>query len=454
MSKRLILLGSVIIVIIAGWIVYPFLQTRKPHNLVLFTLDTTRTDHLSVYGYRLKTTPNIDRIASEGIRFQEVYAPMPSTEPSHSTMFTSKFPISHGVLKNGFTLSDQNVTMAEVLKQHGYQTAAVISSFPLNHKFGFSQGFDFYNDRLKGKNPSLTRKHWMGADVNGQFDRRADSTTNQALKWLKEKRDPTKPFFLWVHYFDPHGPYDPPEPYRSKYKVAGSVLDQMLSYYDGEIEFMDSQLARLVEYLDSNKLRDNTLLVIVGDHGEGLMQHGRLEHGLLIYDEAVLVPLIFRMPSAISSGKAIQGPVSLVDLMPTVLHLMKIPVANLTFQGKDLAPLIEGGADPDFGRSIFLQRRLYETGAIEDNFVIHGLKFGIRSGRWKYIEALEEGTKELYDLQNDPGELHNIYDANVQVADQLATSLHSWEHQYATAGPNQQISKEDQERLNALGYIQ
>jgi arylsulfatase A-like enzyme len=293
----------------------------------------------------------------------------------------------------------------------------------------------------------------MGHDVKGEFDRRADETTRSALKWLTKGRATDQPFFLWVHYFDPHGPYDPPEPYRSKYRVTGNWLDQALALYDGEIEFTDSQVGLLVDDLDALGLRSTTLLVVVGDHGEGLMQHRHLEHGLLIYEEAVRVPLIFRWPSVLPAGSAIPGPVELVDLMPTILGMLKVPMTDPVPQGRNLESVIKGDAAGDDDRIVYLQRRLYDPGVWEGHEV-KGLKLGVRSGKWKYIEAPDEGTKELYDLQSDSGELHNLYSENQAIAEGLAAALKSWEHRFGTGPVNEKVSDEDRERLKALGYVQ
>jgi choline-sulfatase len=424
-------------------------------NLLLVTLDTTRSDHCSLYGYPLRTTPNLERLAGEGVTVEEAYAPMPSTEPSHATMFTSAYPISHGVLKNGFVLTDDHVTLAEVLKARGYQTAACVSSFALNRKFGFAQGFDLYDDEFKDRRSSMKRAHWMGHEVTGEFDRRADATTRRALDWLRSSLRRDRPFFLWVHYFDPHAPYDPPEPYRSRFRPSGtSPLDEAIAHYDGEVAFTDAELGRLVDALDAMGLKESTLVVVVGDHGEGLMEHQRMEHGLLVYEEAVRVPLLFRWPGVLPAARRVAGPVEMVDLMPTLLAMLGLRGGTaLDPQGREIGALLTGQAGSDPERACFLQRRLYDAGALEDGIAVKGLKFGVRAGRWKYIVAPEEGTQELYDLAEDPDEARNVLASHEAEAAKLAADLAAWERRFARENASQEISEEDRERLRALGYV-
>ena len=225
MRKSVLIL---LIIALAGGAAAIYVNYKQQYpNIVLITIDTLRSDHCTPYGYSRDTTPLMSTLAQQGSLFENVYAPMPTTGPSHSTMFTSRYPISHGVVKNGFVLAEDELTIAEILQNNGYATAAVISSFAVNSKFGLKQGFQYYDEEFIGKDPSMRTTRWQGIEVEGLFDRRAKETSASALKWIKNPQE--KPFFLWVHYFDPHGPYDPPD--RFKKKFASASAEQGTSAY-------------------------------------------------------------------------------------------------------------------------------------------------------------------------------------------------------------------------------
>ena len=223
-------------------------------NVVLITIDTLRADHTSAYGYHLPTTPYLERLAQEGIRIENAYAPMPTTLPSHVNIFTSQSPILHGILKNGRIVPEDQKLLAEVLKEHGYRTAAFVSSFPLNHVFGLDSGFDTYDDDFTSVDSSMSpRDQFEGNDVSGPRDRRANETTDRVVRWLDRNTNDGK-FFLWVHYFDPHEPYDPPAVLRKKYLPSEwkpRDLRRPIALYDGEVEFTDRELERLMQKLDA-----------------------------------------------------------------------------------------------------------------------------------------------------------------------------------------------------------
>ncbi|MGH7898499.1 MAG: sulfatase-like hydrolase/transferase, partial [Candidatus Binatia bacterium] len=226
-------------------------RPRRP-NILLVTIDTLRADHCSTYGYARPTTPRLSELAASGVRFEVAYAPMATTGPSHGTMFTSLLPRSHGVLKNGLTLSDRPPTLAAALLAAGYRTAAVVSSYAVHRRFGLGRGFLTYDDDFTGARPSLTHKvFWEGHEVPGPFDRRADETRAKAVDWLERqgyleaRRSALPPFFLWVHFFDPHSPYDPPEPHRGRFALPSrdvAELDREIAAYDGEAHFADEEM--------------------------------------------------------------------------------------------------------------------------------------------------------------------------------------------------------------------
>jgi len=293
-------------------------SSERP-NIVLISLDTTRMDHLSVYGYPRPTSPALEQFAEEGTKFDLAYAPIATTGPSHSTMFTSLYPVAHHVVKNGIVLSESCETISELLSDRGYETAAIMSSYVLKERFGYRQGFDHFDDTFTIEGSSTKVSTWEGRQVEGGFDRRADDATARAVEWLETARDPDRPFFLFVHYFDPHSPYDPPSGFKGRFHQGTQPsLEMLIGRYDEEVAFTDQQVGVLLDALDRLQLDEDTVVIITGDHGEGLGQHNHLEHGVNVYDEAVRVPLLFRWPGRIAAGSLNTAPVELVDLAPTI----------------------------------------------------------------------------------------------------------------------------------------
>jgi arylsulfatase A-like enzyme len=337
---------------------------------VLISLDTTRRDHLSVYGYERDTTPHLARFAAGGVRFEQAYAPTSTTAPTHATLFTSLYPITHRVLKNGQVLIAAHRTLAERLNEQGYATAGFVSSFVLDARFGASQGFDHWDDEFQRETASVVDGQWEGAPFE-VFDRRADATTERALAWLDELRGEGSPFFLFVHYFDPHQPYRPPAEFEVRFgskEGAPNDLRSLVARYDAELAFTDHAVDRLLDAISTVERAANTLVVITADHGEGLMQHGHLGHGVHLYEEQVRVPLLLHWPGHLPAGRVIKGPVSLIDLAPTVLELMGVEVEEGTMQGHSLTGVLEGRSELDRERPIFLLRRHHEPG-FEPGFV-------------------------------------------------------------------------------------
>ena len=268
MSRRSILLLFLLVIACHGGTS----KSLRNANVLFVTLDTTRADHIGAYGYGTARTPALDALAKEGALFEYCITPTAYTLPSHSSMMTGLYPPAHGVRINGeAALPDSDTTLAERLAAKGYRTGAFVGAFVLDGRWGLSQGFQQYDDHFK-----------LGPDQRldlARVQRPANEVVDAALKWLGERN--AKPFFAWVHLYDPHAPYEPPEP---------------LQGYDGEITFADSQIARLLEWLDRSGLKDDTIVVVAGDHGEGLGDHGEDEHGYYIYDSSVRVPLIVRLP--------------------------------------------------------------------------------------------------------------------------------------------------------------
>ncbi len=421
-------------------------------NILLVTLDTLRADHASCCGYFRATTPRLERLAAEGTLFCHAYCALPTCAPSYASMLTGQYALTHRVVRNGNVLEAEQVTLAERVKRAGYATAAIVASFPLNSRFGLAQGFDLYDDKLPPESASYPISTFEGLTVSGGFDRRADATTERAGAWLERERPHDRPFFLWVHLFDAHAPYNPPPPHDRLFTVAANspAEERSIAAYDGEVHFADEYLGHLLDALEAQDLAASTIVVAVSDHGEGLGQHGFADHGLLLYEEAVRVPVVFRWPGHLRPGQNVAAPISLVDLAPTLLDLASVPAQAPAMAGRSLARVLRGEEQPDLARPIFLQRRDYEPGS-KGAPEIRGPQYGVRVGDYKLIDAPEDGVTELYDLAADPGELQNLSAEQPDRTGRLKKLLADWAR-LARAFSRPDLATEDIARLRALGY--
>ena len=392
------------------------------YSLLFITLDTTRADRIGCYGNEAIQTPFIDGLAKNGVLFSRAIAVGPTTLPSHSSMMTGLFPHHHEARANGFTrLPNDKTTLAEVLGAKGYQTGGFVSAFVLDARFGIGQGFNEYDDKVEEK---LDRVATLRDP-----ERRANHTTDRAIAWLEHKSD--QPFFAWVHYFDPHQPYTPPQEFADAYPF----------YYDGEIAFVDTQIGRLLQALKDLKVADKTIVVVMGDHGQGFLQHFELTHGLFVYDSTLHVPFVMSWGGWKGGGLHIPREVSGVDVMPTVLSLLGV-AAPAGVDGVDLTKS-PAGAD----RAI-----LGETLEGLDQYAVAPL-LTLRQGGMKYIYAPEP---ELYDVLADPDEEHNLVDEQPEVAAKLRKLLeqnHGGDLAKAAYIKNtEQLSPDEIRQLQALGY--
>ena len=394
-------------------------------NVLVITMDTTRADHIRCYGYDKIQTPNIDAVAGEGVLFEEAFSVQPVTLPSHASIFTGKYPYNHGIRDNNiFKLADENVTLAELLAQKGYLTTAFLASYILEHQFGLHQGFHYYNDRFikpkqKGRLP---------------VDRRASEVSLLAGDWLEEVEDDLEdhPFFLWLHYYDPHADYDPPHPYKTAYSNP----------YDGEIAYMDDWIGYFIDELKKRDKWDNTIVVVVADHGEGLGDYGERTHGMFIYRPTTRVPLIVRYPDKLPSGVRVEERVSTVDITPTILGILGIE-SDVDFDGKNLVPLIDRTAS-------FRNRSIYSEVFIPRSFNWSELK-GIRKGDRFYIEG---PRPELLPLSPGKNETGNLVESEPERAGEMKDLLAKILDEARPARIEKVAVDENMiERLQALGYF-
>jgi len=401
---------------------------EKP-NVLFITLDTTRADRLPAYGYTGLSAPYLDELARKGLVFENCATVSPLTLPAHCSIFTGYYPPYHGVRVNGNNaLADEQLTMAEVFSEAGYRTAAFIAAFVLDGRWGLKQGFDYYDDQFD-------LRKYKQLDL-GAVQRRGDEVVDSALKWLEENKN--EPFFAWVHLYDPHLPYEPPEPYFSRYNYYPPF-----SLYDGEIAFMDEQIGRLYDWLKRNDLEKNTIVVLVGDHGEGLGNHGEMAHGFFIYDYAVHVPLILVSPHPRLQGKRIQPQVSVVDLMPTLTEMagLKVPAT----QGRSLTRMMLGKKEKEIPA--------YCESMTPNLHYGWSPLLGLRTTGFKFIDA---PRPELYDLRQDPKELNDVQNLYPEVGLKMKKELDLMVEKISLGAPEPQAANLDSEtiqRLAALGYI-
>jgi arylsulfatase A-like enzyme/Tfp pilus assembly protein PilF len=400
-------------------------------NIIVFTIDTLRADHLECYGYDQVKTPNINRLAEEGILFKYAITQAPLTLPSHSSIFTGTFPLYHGVRDNGsFYLDENQITLAEVLKDKGYATAAFVAAFVLDSRWGLQQGFDHYYDNF-----DLTKYKTVSLDA---VQRRGDEVLTEAYKWIGENQE--QKFFGWIHLYDPHTPYDPPEPYKSQYS------GKRFGLYDGEIAYVDQLIGEFRKFLEERKLLDKTLVVFTGDHGESLGEHKESAHGFFIYDAAVRVPLIIRFPGNKLSNTVLDNQVRSIDIMPTILHLVNTEVPDCV-QGKSLLSLMLNKEAED-------KLQAYsETYWPRYHYGWSELK-SLRQDQYKFIDAPKP---ELYDVRDDPGELNNIIDEKASLAHEMKRKLDTLIKEHSIKGIDEigpkRIDDDSLVKLQALGYI-
>lgn len=396
----------------------------KGWNVFIVTIDTLRADRLPAYGYSSGATPAITRLAAEGTTFRWAFTPVPLTLPAHASVLTGMQPFRHGIRDNGaFYLDSQQRTLASMLKERGFRTAAFVSAFVLDSQWGLTTGFDRYYDDF-----NITADD-LGAMASVQ--RPGGETWIEAQRWLEQQGN--ERFFVWLHLFDPHTPYAPPEPYRTQFAAQP---------YDGEIAYSDAIVGQAVDWLEKRSLLDKTVVVVLSDHGEGLGEHGEDEHGLLAYDSTLRVPWIVRLPGGQRAGTVIDREVSLVDVTPTILGLLSIP-GSAPMDGTDLAPLLTSDtsvpAAEVYAESYYPRLRFNWSELLS-----------VRNDQYKFIRA---PRPELYDYRNDPGELRNLVTEQPEIAARLGSILDGMRRQANDVPVAKPVDAEAARRLASLGYV-
>jgi choline-sulfatase len=395
-----------------------------PGNVLIVTLDTARADRFSYAGPSPVRTAATDNVAAEGAAFLSAVAPSPITLVSHSSLFTGQNPFVHGVRNNGdFALAPEAITLAELFAAEGWNTAAFVGAAVLDRRYGLDQGFLVYDDTM------------TGIDTTGMvaYARRpGNEVVDAALRWLGSAG--AGPTFVWVHLYDAHAPYEPPEPERSRYPD---------SPYDGTIAFTDRMVGRLLDGYRGLGRYDDALVVIVADHGESLNEHQERTHGVFVYDATVRIPFVMR-GAGIRPGTRVASQVGLIDVMPTVLGLAGIEVPARV-GGRDLEPLLRGGAASGEDRMIYVESLLPEL-----SFGWSPLR-GLRTERWKFIQG---AAAELYDLETDPAELEDVASERADVVAEMTRDLaQTLEHDGAPTATMIEVDEAQRSRLAALGYI-
>lgn len=435
------------------------LSTKRPRSLLLLTIDTVRADHVSSNGYARETTPRLDALAGRGIRFSNHAVQQSSTWPSLTSIMTSQYPQQHGVMSNGVKPAEHQPMLADLLREHGFRNAAFVTNMLTADHPGFE-----------------TVKRFNGPDR----DRRA---TDAAIAWLREHRD--ERFFLWLHLFGPHEPYDPSPPYRALFptdyrgpleadiptlrrilrqKVAlePTELDHLIALYDGDLAQADAEMGRVLDALASLALEKDTLVVFTSDHGELLYdRHFFFMHSRALHSGVLDVPLVVSLPSVLASGRVVSTVVESIDIAPTVLDLLGLE-APTTMQGRSLLPLLDaahGGGDPEDAAAV-----LGDDPA--SYAILGGAIRAIRTREWLYIKnempalplEFPIAARELYDLGSDPTNRHNVVEAQPAVAARLERRLEAWWKHFRrrphTGGPRSELDPKTEDELRALGYIE
>lgn len=402
-------------------------------NVLLVTLDTTRADRIGAYGYAGAATPAFDALAASGVLFERAWTVTPLTTPAHASLMTGLLPPAHGVRNNGrFRLSAEARTLAEAFEESAYATGAFVAAFPVSRAFGLDQGFGTFDDDF-------------GSAAQGgvRSERTCDEVLARAVPWLRERLSAGGPFFAWVHFYDAHDPYEPPEPFARDFRGRE---------YDGEIASADRCLGILLEELRRGGAEDRTVVAVAGDHGEALFDHGEPTHGLFVYEEVLRIPLVVRASWALPRGERRADLASLVDLPPTLLALAGLPEEGWG-HGRDLFAGDSASGDPSDTRGLGPGRALYAESFFGQEEFGWAPLVTVRRGDAKWIAA---PRPERYDLAVDPRELDNLAGREPERdrgMESVLVEVAGWASTSGIGGAEQAVDDDLLERLQSLGYV-
>lgn len=449
-------------------------------GVVLVVVDTLRADHLGAYGYERDTTPTVDALAKRGALFRDVTVQWPKTWASMASLMTGRFPSTTGLRLKPRVLPESLTVLSEVFGAAGFETAAIVANYNVGRAMGFDQGFDhFVESWAEGWREEAGDAAFVNAAGRVKAYTNATVVTDQALAWLDARRDRARPFFLWLHYMDPHGPYLPPDSHVGFFPEAGvgrrvpvdriptyqvqtrggEAIDDLGFYtaqYDRLIRYFDDEFARLLGGLDALGY-GASLIALTADHGESLSEHGYyLEHGFNSYQPTAQVPLVIARPGVVGSGLRIEAPAALLDLGPTLLELTGLAIPE-SFEGRSHAKTLRGESAEPASPAIFMEAG-YEVDATQRS---------IRDGRWKLIHVRSEAERgaltgseyELYDLSQDPGERANVAQWNREVVERLRGQLAAFHARQRSDELGREVDlealpSEDRKMLEALGYLE
>ncbi|RPJ62029.1 MAG: tetratricopeptide repeat protein [Acidobacteria bacterium] len=395
-------------------------------SVILISIDTLRADHLSAYGYQKLQTRNLDRLAAQGVLFEQAISPVPLTLPAHASLLTGTLPVFHGVRDNtGFILSEKHRTVAQALGSHGFRTGAFVGAFVLDSRFGLDHGFDYYYDNFDSETLETARLQVS--------ERRAEDVLSEARRWIGQASG--QKFFAFIHLFDPHAPYAAPAGHQAADRLA----------YDAEVSYVDTELGRFFSFLEERRLWNDSLIILTADHGEGLGEHGEQSHGLFLYDATLHVPLIVKLPGETHRGRRVSDQVRLIDVTPTVLDILGVPALE-KIQGVSLKAAINGGELPEL--AAYSETQL--------PFLNYGWS-GLDAYRAKGEKLIDAPRPELYDLVRDPRETANLFTKNRTRAGQLRQIKQRIAAQAtnrsADSARQTRVDRQTIQRLRSLGYL-
>jgi choline-sulfatase len=410
-------------------------SSAKPPNIILITLDTTRADRMGFLGSKRGLTPNLDVLATQSVVFTRAYAQVPLTTPSHAVLLTGTYPQYNHLDDLAQPLRAELPYLPDLLHERGYHTAAFVGSIVLDPESGgapgFDRGFDIYDANFHNSKP--------GEDRYQSLERRAEDVANHAMGWLSHHQQ--TPFFMWLHFYDPHEPYDPPQPFKAHY---------VSEPYDGEIAYTDSVVGGVMEVLRQHGLYQNTVIAVAADHGEAFGEHGEKYHGIFLYDETIHVPLLLKLPGEKFAGKRVESRVALADVAPSLLQAARIAIPS-TMQGKSLFPLMDAPKSTGSKESKSPDRAIYS----ESDYAHRAFGWSeLRSWRVQKYLYVQAPKKELYDQVSDPDSLKNLATAAKAVTETLDGQLSDFRMKTSSAAVEQaELDPAQQENLRALGYL-